>query len=114
MIEAAGIAIFLFGNKKDKKGKVIPSPGVEQEYQLARSYGIPCIAIGCTGGMSKQLAKEIVTDLTKKELDDEHGSIAVLRRDGMLDKLVALNKDKRDLREVLGEVLDIVDELRTC
>ncbi|MCD0460692.1 SIR2 family protein [Roseiconus lacunae] len=114
MIEAAGIAIFVFGTKTDPKGKVIPSPGVEREYELARSYGIPCIAIGCTGGMSQKLSKEIVAVLKKPAADDEPESIAALRRANVLEKIHSLNVEGADLKAVVSDVIEIVEKLRDC
>jgi hypothetical protein len=59
MIDKAGIAIFLFGNKRDKKGALVEADGVREEFEIARAQGLECIAVGATGWMAGQLAAEL-------------------------------------------------------
>ncbi|WP_417610289.1 SIR2 family protein [Owenweeksia hongkongensis] len=63
MISLTGIAIFLFGNKKDLKGgeKVILADGVRKEFEIALASGCLPIPIGSTGYMSKKLWEEVYT-----------------------------------------------------
>jgi len=68
MLKSAGIAIFVFGNKLDKK-KIVDSSGMMEEFEVAKEYGIPCIAIGCTAGASKTIASSVLKDLGSA---DEH------------------------------------------
>ena len=58
MIRHAGIALFLFGNKK-KDGEVILSEGMREEYEIAKEQGLFLVPIGATGYMARQLWKEV-------------------------------------------------------
>lgn len=62
MISHAGIAIFLFGNKL-VDGKVIPSNGMYEEYEIAKKLGLICIPIGATGYVAKELWEKEMTNL---------------------------------------------------
>ena len=65
MIDYAGIAIFVFGNKRDAKGDVVPSNGMKQEYDLCLQAGVHPIPIGATGYMSEQLWRETAGEFDK-------------------------------------------------
>ncbi len=65
MLSQAGIAIFVFGNKLDLQGKVIPSDGMRQEFDLAIEAGLIPIPIGATGFMAEELWNEVSADLKK-------------------------------------------------
>jgi len=59
MIEHAGIAIFVFGNKVDDSGKVIESDGMREEFDLCVAAGVVPIPIGATGYMAEVLWNEV-------------------------------------------------------
>lgn len=59
MIEQAGIAIFVFGNKKDGSGKIIDSSGMREEFDLCVASGVVPIPVGATGYMAETLWKEV-------------------------------------------------------
>lgn len=61
MIDHAGIAIFLFGNKKDASGKVVASAGMREEFDLCVASGVIPIPIGATGYMAETLWTEVNT-----------------------------------------------------
>lgn len=64
MIDYAGIAIFIFGNKI-KDGKIVLSAGMREELEIARSNDLLLIPIGATGYISEEFwfeLKEIYTD----------------------------------------------------
>lgn len=65
MISQAGISLFLFGNKKDKDGKIILADGIQEEYQLSKKNKNIIIPIGVTG----YLAKEIYDKFEKEGLE---------------------------------------------
>lgn len=48
IIKQCGIAVFLFGNKRES-GQLIDSPGVMEEYKIAKELGLCIIPVGCTG-----------------------------------------------------------------
>ena len=59
MIEHAGIAVFVFGNKKDGSGKIIESDGMREEFDLCVDAGVVPIPVGATGYMAETLWKEV-------------------------------------------------------
>lgn len=66
MINKAGIAIFLFGNKRDKNGSIVLADGVEQEFEIAKALGLKLIAVGATGWVAEKIAKDLVESSTKE------------------------------------------------
>ena len=65
MLEYAGVAVFVFGNKEDGSGNVIPSNGMRQEFDLAVQAGLIPIPVGATGFMAEELWKEVSADIKK-------------------------------------------------
>jgi hypothetical protein len=63
MLEYAGIAVFVFGNKADGSGNVVPSNGMRQEFELAVQAGLIPIPVGATGFMAEELWGEVLADL---------------------------------------------------
>lgn len=59
MIDSAGIAIFVFGNKRDAKGEIVLSNGMRQEFDLCIQAGVRPLPIGATGYMAEILWKEV-------------------------------------------------------
>lgn len=55
MISHAGIAIFVFGNKKSNDDKLVESDGMLKEYEIAKKNGLLVIPIGMTGFVAKRL-----------------------------------------------------------
>ncbi|WP_449544619.1 SIR2 family protein [Lelliottia amnigena] len=62
MISIAGIAIFIFGNKKDADEKIINANGVYREFEIAVEHGLIPIPIPITGYISEEITKEIARD----------------------------------------------------
>lgn len=65
MLSKAGIAIFLFGNKLNDKGKIVNSNGMEEEFKICLEFGVIPIPIGATNFISKILWDEIMTNFDK-------------------------------------------------
>jgi hypothetical protein len=65
MLEYAGVAVFVFGNKESSGGNVIPSNGMRQEFDLAIQAGLIPIPVGATGFMAEDLWKEVSANLRK-------------------------------------------------
>lgn len=63
MIDYAGIAIFVFGNKRDTSGNIVLSDGVRQEFDLCVQAGVRPLPIGATGFMASELWIEVSNDL---------------------------------------------------
>jgi len=72
MLAHAGMAIFLFGNKSSESG-VIPSNGMQQEYEIAKEMGVTVIPVGATGYMAEELWNKEVDELkSRNNLSDEY------------------------------------------
>lgn len=60
MLQRAGIAIFIFGNKEDAKtGETILANGMYQEFEIAKEFGALIIPVGATGYMAQQIWQEV-------------------------------------------------------
>lgn len=55
MISSAGVALFLFGNKKNEKGELIRAEGMIKEFDIAVTNRLIVIPIGLTGYVSRDL-----------------------------------------------------------
>lgn len=55
MISLAGVAIFVFGNKPDKDGKIIEANGVIREFEIAIEKGLLPIPVGATGFAAQRI-----------------------------------------------------------
>lgn len=65
MIDYAGIALFVFGNKRNEKGDIVPSDGMRQEFELCVKAGVQPLPVGSTGFMAAELWEEVKRDLAK-------------------------------------------------
>lgn len=65
MLSHAGIAIFVFGNKL-KDGEIVPSNGMQEEFNIARKKGLVLLPIGATGDISKDLWLDAKADIQNK------------------------------------------------
>jgi hypothetical protein len=61
MLDHAGIAIFLFGNK-DARGGCVIADGMIQEFEIAVQKGIAVIPVGCTGSGAAELHGRVLAD----------------------------------------------------
>lgn len=60
MIDTAGIALFMFGNKIDKtSGKIINSVGCWEEYQIALKHHCYIIPLASTGYEAREIMKDV-------------------------------------------------------
>jgi len=59
----AGIAIFVFGNKKDSSGSIIESNGMIEEFEIAKKLGLFIMPIAATGYASKTIWDIVNADL---------------------------------------------------
>lgn len=60
MLAQAGIALFLFGNKRSPTGGIAPADGMEDEFRLAVEKGLLVVPIGCTGTMAATLHSRVL------------------------------------------------------
>lgn len=63
MITLAGIALFIFGNKKNVEGNIEHANGVMREFEIAITQGLIPVPIAATGYMSKEIYEQITKDL---------------------------------------------------
>lgn len=57
-----GIAVFMFGNKKDSQGNKVEANGCWQEYQIAKQMRRLIIPIGSTGNVAKKIFDDLRND----------------------------------------------------
>lgn len=90
MISETGIAIFLFGNKRDpvNDSKIINANGCMEEYQIAKKNGDIIIPIGSTGYVAEEIWKEIKGDMLSYSYLDKY--MDTLKREMKIDELVSV------------------------
>src|SRR6266404_5616413 len=60
MLQHAGVALFLFGNRTHPAGGVLPADGMEEEFRLAVAKGLFVVPVGCTGSMAETLHRKVL------------------------------------------------------
>jgi hypothetical protein len=65
MLAHAGVAIFLFGNKRDSTGGIAPADGMNEEFRIAVNRNLFVLPVGCTGSAAAALHKEVLDDFDK-------------------------------------------------
>lgn len=93
MIALTGIAIFIFGNKKNPEDEadVILADGVRKEFEIALEAGCIPIPIGSTGYMAGELWNYIKTDLAKyyRGIEGVENDLNTLQEEQQADKVIA-------------------------
>ncbi len=77
IIGAAGISLFLFGNK-DAGGKIMLADGMRSEFEIARELGTVVLPIGATGSVAAELASDVLAAPGNLLRDIDSGSVAIL------------------------------------
>jgi len=62
MLAQAGVAVFLFGNKKDTSGNLISADGMEEEFALAFDKRLVLVPVGCTGSTASDLHSRVLNN----------------------------------------------------
>lgn len=89
MLEETGVAIFMFGNKKDKvTGEIVEADGCIEEFEIAKSCGNIIIPIGSTGYVAKNILEEIKRDAGLYPYLSDY--IFSLEHETNVDKIVGL------------------------
>jgi hypothetical protein len=101
IIPLAGIAIFIFGNKKDTSDSTISADGVEKEFNIAIDNGLIPIPVATTGYMSKTIYDKIVSDPAKYL--QEHCWI--------LQDLNKMNEDSISQEDIIDIIINIIKKL---
>lgn len=104
MLDFAGIAIFMFGNKIDQKTKeLVLSDGIEEEFAIAREKGIKVLPLGFTGYVAANLYARVKADFD---------SFYPKASDGFRKHFEDLGDDTRTLDEQLNTLLAALEELK--
>lgn len=99
MLDHAGIAIFLFGNKL-VNGKVVESNGMREEFEIARSKGVFIIPVGVTGSTARELWAEVLHTFKANDYSRGEEILSLLRE---------LGDEKTDLNEAKDIILKILN-----
>lgn len=103
MIDYAGIALFVFGNKRDVKGDVVLSNGMRQEFELSVSTGVHPLPVGATGFMAAELWGEV-----NKDFDRFFPNSIPTFRDGFQQ----LGDSSKSPEELIAVVQKLIDQLQ--
>ncbi|GHT27709.1 hypothetical protein FACS189432_04640 [Bacteroidia bacterium] len=101
IIPLAGIAIFIFGNKKDSSNNTIPADGVEKEFNIAIENGLIPIPIATTGYIAKVIYDRIIADSSK----------FLQRHDWILQELNKMNEDSISQEDIIKTIINIIKKL---
>lgn len=95
MISKAGIAVFVFGNKK-VDDKIVPSNGMEEEFEICRKHNVIPIPIGATGYISKSLWDKVTAELLTYYPDhtELHNAIKELGKENLSKDEIITNTIK--------------------
>lgn len=94
LISYSGIALFIFGNKKDEKNNIILSNGMREEFEIAKENNLLLVPVGTTGYISEEFYKELQIDYRDCELYKKLGS-KTIEPDELIDTILSfLNKYK--------------------
>lgn len=105
MLSRAGISIFIFGNKLDKKGNLINADGVISEFEIAKECGNLIIPIGCTGSVAENIWNEI-----KGDFGTYYKNSSPLLKE-LYDKL---NLNNINNNELVNVVIQFINEAKSC
>jgi len=101
MISNAGIAIFLFGNKINKKGEIIKADGVVEEFKIAVQQGLKVLPVGATGYIAKDLWEQVRDNFNDYYNDSRLENLFL----GLGDQ----NKSPEELIKLLIEIITIIE-----
>ena len=102
ILDDNGLAIFIFGNKKDAGGKKALADGCIQEYMIAKDKGCKIIPVGVTGDAAAEIHNEVKTAHTS-----DSNQYAYLD-----DYLDALGTEK-SIDSIIEMILRIAESQRT-
>lgn len=101
MISLAGIAIFIFGNKNDGKGNIIPANGVKREFEIAIQHGLIPVPVAATGYVTNEIYEEIL-----KSPDKYYPGL-----DWIIPIIKELATDKISSEEIVKKVILIIQKI---
>lgn len=98
MIDHAGIAIFLFGNKL-QGDVVVESNGMREEFEIAREKGVFVIPVGVTGSITRKIWEEVLASFDPAKYQNGNEILPLLQ---------ALGDDNTDLDAATRIVLNLL------
>ncbi|OAV70512.1 hypothetical protein Barb4_01310 [Bacteroidales bacterium Barb4] len=116
MLQEAGVAIFVYGNKKDKNGTIKNSSGMEEEFNIALEKGIKPIPIGATGYMANELWIKVINDFEKYYPSNDDNKTTMEEIKNLMQKIGDDNKFKEkinqeDYNTYFDNIYDCVTEI---
>ncbi|EJL6626599.1 hypothetical protein NMS73_003558, partial [Vibrio cholerae] len=102
MINYAGIALFLFGNKQ-AGNDIILSNGMREEYEIAKKQGLLLLPIGSTGYMAEELWTELNSEIQKR-------TDLSLRMKELYKKLGTEKFNANNVIDIIMEIISLRDE----
>jgi len=100
MLAQAGVAVFLFGNKRDAAGNLVATDGMEEEFEIASARHLAVIPVGCTGSTAQTLHARVLDHFT------DHFPASGYKR-----LFQDLNK-KGTVQQVAAGVVALIEKLR--
>lgn len=99
MMRQAGVAVFVFGNKRDDQDRIVPARGMDEELAIAEAQGVHIIAVGATGWKAAEFSKTLAA--------------TAARRSAAYRKAFAVANDaKASPQALVGAVLDMIEDVR--
>ncbi|EFM08817.1 conserved hypothetical protein [Paenibacillus curdlanolyticus YK9] len=97
MIQQAGIAVFIFGNKKDENGDITVADGMIEEFKIAKKQGKIIIPVCSTGGASAIIYNEVIKNSEQYPyLDGYLDKLAeVTEADSLIDLIYSIIKNQQ-------------------
>lgn len=101
MTALAGIAIIIFGNKKNDKNEIILANGVKREFEIAIEQGLIPIPIAATGFMTKEIYDEVM-----KTPEDFYKGL-----EWIIPKIQELSDEATSTTDIIDKVIKIIKRI---
>lgn len=99
MISRVGAVVVLAGNKKDSSGKIVRSPGVDEEVEIALQLGKPVIPVGQSGHVAAELWQAAISQ------PDQY-----LPGIDAISELMVLGDDQATIDQVVAAVMGLLQK----
>ncbi len=122
MLQEAGVAVFVYGNKQDKNSaSIINSTGMEDEFNIAFQRGIKPIPIGATGFMAKELWDEVINNFDEYYPSNEDNKNTIKEIKTLIQEIGDESLFKKQINgttdkyfdKIYNNVIEIIKKLNT-
>lgn len=103
LLRIPGVAFFIFGNKKDATGVIVPASGLKAEFDIAVRQGVIPIPIGGTGSVAKDLADEVLANFAAFCPDED---------DTIREFIIKWNAPIANLDDCLQDVKKLIEHIK--